>query len=169
VVISIKFGNLASYLQEGEGMMNVVVLMKDGRRRKGITDRFHPERPFLLLRQVDMAGNPTGYVDVEMQDIRAAFFVHDLALNRTSRHTMHDAPFQPPLPDPAKGTMVRVRFVWGEVMDGVVYDYEPDARAYFLHPHGPLNRAYNVERVYVTREAMRELKVLATPAPASNS
>jgi hypothetical protein len=54
-------------------------------------------------------------------------------------------------------------------MDGVVYDYEPDARAYFLHPHGPLNRAYNVERVYVTREAMRELKVLATPAPASNS
>ena len=65
--------------------------------------------------------------------------------------------------------MVRVRFVWGEVMDGVVYDYEPDARAYFLHPHGPLNRAYNVERVYVTREAMRELKVLATPATAANT
>ncbi|HKY59769.1 MAG TPA: hypothetical protein VJP59_02055 [Gemmatimonadota bacterium] len=150
-------------------MMNVVVLMNDGRRRKGITDRFQPERPFLLLRQVDVAGNPTGYVDVEMRDIRAAFFVHDLALNRTSRHTMHDAPFQPPLPDPAKGTMVRVRFTWGEVMDGVIYDYDPDARAFFLHPHGPLNRAYNVERVYVTRDAIRELKVLATPATASNA
>jgi hypothetical protein len=156
-------------LQEEGGMMNVVVLMKDGRRRKGVTERFQPEKPFLLLRQVDVAGKPTGYVDVEMQDIRAAFFVHDLAINRTSRHTMHDAPFQPPLPDPAKGTMVRLRFAWGEVMDGVIYDYDPDARSYFLHPHGPLNRAYNVERVYVTRDAIRELKVLATPATASNS
>ena len=149
--------------------MNVVVLMKDGRRRKGVTERFQPERPFLLLRQVDVAGKPTGYVDVEMKEVRAAFFVHDLALNRTSRHTMHDAPFQPPLPDATNGTMVRVRFVWGEVMDGVIYDYDPDAGAYFLHPHGPLNRAYNVERVYMTREAIRELKVLATPATATNS
>lgn len=149
--------------------MNVVVLMKDGRRRKGVADRFRPDKPFLLLRQVDVTGKPTGYVDLEMKDIRAAFFVHDLALNRTSRHTMHDAPFQPPLPNAASGTMIRVRFVWGEVMDGVVYEYEPDARAYFLHPQGPLNRAYNVERVYVTRDAIRELKVLATPATASNS
>lgn len=169
VVISIKFGKLASYLQKDNGMMNVVVLMKDGRRRKGITDRFEPVRPFLLLRQVDVAGNPTGYVDVEMRDVRAAFFVHDLALNRTSRHTMHDAPFQPPIPDPSKGTMVRVRFVWGEIMDGVIYDYKADDEAYFLHPHGPLNRAYNVERVYMTRDAMRELKVLATPATVFNS
>ena len=150
-------------------MMNVVVLMKDGRRRKGVTDRFQPDRPFVLLRQVDVNGNPVGFVDVEMREIRAAFFVHDLAINRTSRHTMHDAPFQPPLPNPASGTMVRVRFVWGEIMDGVIYDYEPDAPSYFLHPHGPLNRAYNVERVYATREAIRELKVLATPATATNS
>lgn len=145
-------------------MPKVVVLMNDGRRRKGLADRFDPERPFLLLRQVDTEGRTTGFVDVEMRDVRAAFFVHDLALSRTSRHTMHDAPVQPTLPDPAKGTMVRARFAWGEVMDGVIYDFEPDAPWCFLHPHGPLNRAYNVEKVYVTRAAVREIKVLATPA-----
>ena len=75
VVISIRFGKLASSLQEAQGKMNVVVLMKDGRRRKGVADRFRPERPFLLLRQVDVAGRPTGYVDIEMKDVRAAFFV----------------------------------------------------------------------------------------------
>ena len=149
-------------------MMRLVVLMKDGRRKKGLSDRFDPERPFLLLRQIDVTGKPTGFVDVEMKEVRAAFFVHDLALDRTSRHTMHDAPFQPALPDPANGTMVRVRFVWGEIMDGVIYDYEPDARWFFLHPHGPLNRAYNVEKVYLTRDAIREIKVLATPASASS-
>lgn len=138
--------------------------MKDGRRRKGLTDRFDPERPFLLLRQVDAAGRPTGFQDVEMKDVRAAFFVHDLALSRTSRHTMHDAPFQPTLPEVANGTMVRARFAWGEVMDGVIYDYSPDAPWCYLHPHGPLNRAYNVDKVYLTRDAIREIKVLATPA-----
>ncbi|MGH7550234.1 MAG: DUF6982 domain-containing protein [Gemmatimonadota bacterium] len=150
-------------------MLKVVVLMKDGRRRKGVADRFDPERPFLLLRQVDMAGRPTGFVDVEMKDVRAAFFVHDLALSRTSRHTMHDAPIQPGLPEAAKGTMVRARFEWGEVMDAVIYDYEPEAPWYFLYPHGPLNRAYNLERVYLTRGAIREIKVLATPATPSSS
>ena len=43
VVISIRFGKLASSLQEAQGKMNVVVLMKDGRRRKGVADRFRAE------------------------------------------------------------------------------------------------------------------------------
>ncbi|MGH7571497.1 MAG: DUF6982 domain-containing protein [Gemmatimonadota bacterium] len=148
-------------------MLKVVVLMKDGRRRKGLADRFDPERPFLLLRQVDTSGDPTGFIDIEMKEVRAAFFVHDLALSRTSRHTMHDAPFQPAIPEAASGTMVRARFAWGEVMDGVIYDYEPDAPWCFLHPQGPLNRAYNLDKVFLTRGAVREIKVLATPAGPS--
>lgn len=150
-------------------MIKIVVLLKDGSRRKGVADRFDPERPFLLLRQVDADGQPTGFVDIEMRDVRAAFFVRDLALGRTSRHTMHDAPFQPPLPDATNGTMVRARFGWGEVMDAVIYDYEPDAPWYFMHPHGPLNRAYNLDRLFVTRDAIREIKVLATPATPSST
>lgn len=149
-------------------MIKLVVLMKDGRRRKGLADRFDPERPFLLLRQVDVKGETTGFVDLEMKDVRAAFFVHDLALSRTSRHTVHDAPFEPALPHPSKGTMVRARFAWGEVMDGVIYDYQPDATWFFLHPHGPLNRAYNVDKVYLSRDAVREIKVLATPSTPSS-
>lgn len=150
-------------------MIKIVVLLKDGSRRKGVADRFDPERPFLLLRQVDADGQPTGFVDIEMRDVRAAFFVRDLALGRTSRHTMHDTPFQPPLPAATNGTMVRARFGWGEVMDAVIYDYEPDAPWYFMHPHGPLNRAYNLDRLFVTRDAIREIKVLATPATPSST
>lgn len=142
----------------------LVILLHDGRRLKGTTDRFDPEKPFLLLRRVDLNGKTTDFIDLEMKDILAAFFVHDLALNRTSRQVNGDALPVAEYPGDPNATMVRTQFKWGEVMDGLVLDYAPEAPWFFLLPVGWLNRADNNERVYVTREAVRSVEVLSAPA-----
>ena len=49
---------------------------------------------------------------------------------RTSRHTYRDAPVTPPRL--ADGQRLRVTFTWGEVMDGMSYDYDPRAVGFYL-------------------------------------
>ncbi len=142
----------------------LVVLLEDGRRLKGTADVFDPEKPFLLLRRVDVEGHVLGFLDIEMEDVVAAFFVRDLALNRTSRQTANDLQTEADLPDHSGGTTIRLRFSWGEVLDGVVYDYDPAANWFFLFPVGVLNRAANNERIFVTKKALAATEVLTAPA-----
>jgi hypothetical protein len=142
----------------------LVVLLEDGRRLKGTADVFDPEKPFLLLRRVDVQDRVLGFLDIEMKDVVAAFFVRDLALDRTSRQTANDSQPETELPDSSDATTIRLRFSWGEVLDGVVYDYDPAADWFFLFPVGMLNRASNNQRVFVTKKALAATEVLTTPA-----
>ena len=140
---------------------NVVVHLNDGTRRKGVADGFDPSRDRFLLKEVDVAGNMIAVHDIDLQSVHAAFFVRDLALMRTSRHTYRDAPVTPPRLA-ADGLRLRVTFTWGEVMDGMSYDYEPRAPGFFLYPLGPLNRAYNIEKVYIARKATARVEMLSS-------
>jgi len=142
----------------------LVVLLEDGRRLKGTADVFDPEKPFLLLRRIDLEGNVLGFLDIEMSDVVAAFFVYDLALDRTSRQNANGPQTVVDLPDPSGATTIRLRFSWGEVLDGVVYEYDPSADWFFLFPVGMLNRASNNERVFVTKKALAATEVLTAPA-----
>lgn len=142
---------------------NLVVLLEDGRRLKGKADFFDPEKPFLLLRRVDMAGKTAGFIDVEMEKALAVFFVRDLALDRTSRRTAAPAAGEAEAPEPAGGASLRVKLRWGEVLDGLAWDYDETAPWFFLHPTGFLNRADNNERIWLTRKAVAEVEVLAAP------
>lgn len=139
---------------------NVVVHLNDGSRRKGVADTFDPSRASFLLKEVDVAGNMVAVHDIDLQNVHAAFFVRDLALMRTSRHTYRDAPVTPPRLAP-NGKRLRVTFTWGEVMDGMAYDYEPQAMGFYLYPMGPLNRAYNIEKVFVSRKATARVEMLS--------
>lgn len=139
---------------------NLVVRMADGTRRKGVTNGFNPEKATLHLKEIDVGGNVVTIHDLDMQNVHAVFFVRDLAIVRTSRHTSRDAPFTPPTLRP-EGKVMRVTFIWGEVLDGMAYDYQPGATGFYLFPMGPLNRAFNIERVYVTRKATARVEVLA--------
>ena len=141
---------------------NLVVLLEDGRRLKGTSEVFDPEKPFLLLRRVDLKGNVLGFLDIEMKDVIAAFFVYDLALDRTGRE--NDAQLQVDLPDAAEATTVRVLFTWGEVLDGLVYDFDPSAEWFYLIPVGFLNRTTNNERIYISKRAVATTEVLTAPA-----
>ena len=136
---------------------NVVVQLNDGTRRKGVTDAFNPKKTTLLIKEVDVGGNVVEIHDVDMHSVHAIFFVHDLAIMRTSRHTNRDAPVSPP--DVGKnGKRVRVTFVWGEVMDGVSPDVGAKPPWFFLYPMGPLNRAYNIHQVYISRKAAARIE-----------
>ena len=142
----------------------LVVLLEDGRRLKGTAEVFDPEKPFLLIRKVDLKGNVLGFLDVEMTDVVAVFFVRDLALDRTSRQNANNPQTEADLPDPSGATTVRIRFSWGEVLDGMVYDYDPSADWFFLFPVGMLNRASNNKRVFITKKALAATEVLTAPA-----
>jgi hypothetical protein len=140
--------------------LNLVVRLSDGTRRKGVTNAFEPAKATLHLKEIDVGGNLVEIHDLDMQSVQAAFFVRDLAILRTSRQTNRDSPVTPPGLNP-DGKMLRVTFSWGEMMDGMSYDYEPRENHFFLYPMGPLNRAYNIEKVYVTRKATARVEVLA--------
>lgn len=140
--------------------LNLVVRLSDGTRRKGVTNAFDPNKATLNLKEIDIGGNLVEIHDLDMQSVQAAFFVRDLAILRTSRQTNRDAPVSPLSPNP-DGKMLRVTFSWGEMIDGMSYDYAPGEVAFFLYPMGPLNRAYNIEKVYVSRKATARVEVLA--------
>lgn len=139
---------------------HLVVRLSDGTRRKGVTNAFDPVKSTLHLKEIDIGGNLVEIHDIDMQSVQAVFFVRDLAILRTSRQTNRDASGAPPSLNP-DGKMLRVTFSWGEMMDGMSYDYDPNKQSFFLHPMGPLNRAYNIERVYITRKATARVEVLA--------
>lgn len=138
----------------------VVAVLSDGTRRKGMIDAFHPSRTRVRMQEVDLGGHMLEIHDLDMHDVLALFFVRDLAIHRTHRLMEKVSPSSP-APHDAGGTKVRIQFTWGEVLDGVVYE-APSGRfgAFFLYPLGPLGRAYNILRCYVTRGAVARIEVI---------
>lgn len=135
--------------------LKLVIRMIDGTRRKGLADNFNPSKSFLLLKEIDPQGKLVAYHDIDMERVLAVFFVNDLAMTRTARHTNRDAPNEMPVPD-VPGTKMRLKFVWGEVMDVIAVDYDPQVWGFYFYPMGPLNRSYNIEKAFVTKQAVVE-------------
>lgn len=137
----------------------VVVVLGDGSRRKGIIDGFHPTRVRLRMQEVDLGGNMLEIHDLDMHDILAIFFVRDLAVHRTHRFVNRASP-SPERPDSA-GLRLRIKFVWGEVFEGVLYD-QPQGRwgGLTVYPVSAVGRAYNILRAYVTRAAIVRIDVI---------
>jgi hypothetical protein len=46
-------------------------------------------------------------------------------------------------------------------MDGMSYDYDARSMGFYLYPLGPLNRAYNIEKVFVARKATARVEMLS--------
>lgn len=153
--------------------LNVVVYLNDGTRRKGVTEAFDPRKSILLVQEIDVAGHVVAIHDVDMPSVRAVFFVRDLALMRTSRLSARDGDPQP-VHEPRPGArLVRVSLVWGELVDGYTYDYDPKGRGFNLYPAGPLSRAHNILRIWVSNKAATRVEVRESygmvpgPEPAS--
>jgi hypothetical protein len=56
------------------------------------------------------------------------------------------------------GRTLRVRTTWGETLVGRAYDYRPDEPGFFIFPTDPLNRALNLERAYLTSQAVENVE-----------
>lgn len=136
----------------------VVVVLDDGSRLKGLVDGFRPERARFVLREVDLGGQVVRTHDVDVHQVLAAFFVHDLAL-------WQDQPVRPARrdrrdPEAPTGRPVRVTFVWGETLEGKVMAQDARRRWLLIEPLGGSGRSANLDRIFVTRRAIAAMASL---------
>lgn len=136
----------------------MVVRLADGSRLKGFSHDFVPGRSRFHLQEVTPGDTFGTSHDISIDDVHAIFFVHDFAFDRDRRYTEENAPRLPTDPPAEGGWRLKVACVWGEVLEGLSYGYEEDRPGFFVFPTRPLERAYNLDRAYLTRAAVRTIE-----------
>ncbi|HUP20939.1 MAG TPA: hypothetical protein VM778_13455 [Gemmatimonadota bacterium] len=132
----------------------MVVLRTDGTRLRGYSLDFVPGKPAFHFQEVDESGEVASTHTLPVEDVHAVFFVRDFGFERGRRYTAEDAPHDLPDPPTSGSKKLKVTCVWGEVIEGLTYAYEPDRPGFFLFPTAPEERAYNLERAYFTPHAV---------------
>ena len=132
-------------------MNKVVARLADGRMVKGMTADFSPAKDRF---HVTAAAAPVGTTTVEIHtnDLKALFFVKDLAGDPLHVEKKAFDPAHPPA-----GRRIRVEFKDGEVLVGTTTGYQPGRPGFFLVP---ADAESNVERCYVVAAATREISFL---------
>ena len=129
----------------------VVARFTDGRVVKGTTADFNPKKDVFHVLQVDVApGTPP--VTIEMNELKALFFVKDLEGNPFRLKTGATSP-----PRPAYGRRIRVVFHDGEEVVGTTAVYEPGRPGFFIEPEDAFT---NEERCYVVTKSARSITLL---------
>src|SRR5262245_65402323 len=102
----------------------VVVHFRDGRLLKGYTSDLTPNKSNFRLTPIDWGGESQ---TIEVETLKAVFFVKDFAGDSTYNEKKAFAPDAPYVPG-------RVEFHMedGESLVGVVLDYQPDEAGLFL-------------------------------------
>ena len=136
----------------------IVVLLADGTRIKGFSRVFNPIDVTFHLKLAAPDGETGEKLEVRLNETLAVFFVRDFAFGRARRYEPEDDLSPMPRPASAGGRAARVNTVWGEVLVGLTYDYRPEDPGFFLFPTDPLNRTLNLERAYLTRQAIEGLE-----------
>ena len=132
-------------------MNKVVARFQDGRTMKGRTNDFiaTKDRFFLVLEDGKPGAKP---VEVRVEELKALFFVKELAGNPDHKKTNH---FDPSKPVP--GRKVRVVFKDGETLEGVTQGYQPNRPGFFLVP---ADRHSNNERCFVITASTKEVALI---------
>ena len=123
----------------------VVARFQDGKTVKGTTTDFLPSRDFFHVHPDDGGGVAT----VRHAELKAIFFVHDLAGNPAHRPKNEFDPAKPVI-----GKKIRVVFTDGEVIVGTTQGYQPGRPGFFIQP---ADADSNTERCYVIAAATREV------------
>lgn len=125
----------------------IVARYRDGRTIKGSTADFLPARDIFHVQ------TPAGEtVPVRHADLKAIFFVRDLAGDPAHRERNEFAPGQA-----APGRKIRVEFQDGEVLVGTTQGYQPNRPGFFIVPADP---ASNIERCFVVTTSTRDVQLL---------
>jgi hypothetical protein len=132
-------------------MNKVVARYVDGRVVKGVTADFFPGRETFHL-SVASAAPAAAPLEIRVKDLKAVFFVKDLAGNPSHVEKREFDPSRPPA-----GRRIRVVFIDGEVVVGTTQGYQPGRPGFFVVPADP---AANTERCYVVAAATREVGFL---------
>lgn len=136
------------------------MLLADGTRLKGFSRDFNPSRSEFHLRVADPSGETGERRALAMTDVHAVFFVRDFAFDRERRYDPEGDLTAMTAPPSAGARAIEVTTVWGEVLLGLTYGYQPQRPGFFLFPTEPLERALNLERAYLTRPAVASVELL---------
>ena len=118
----------------------VVARFGDGRVGQGLTSNFQPLRENFHVQT--QAGEIAA---VHRAELKALFFVRDLAGDPTRRESTRFSPERP-----APGRKIRVEFPDGEVIVGTTQGYQPNRPGFFVIP---ADAGSNNERCFVVTAA----------------
>jgi len=132
-------------------MNKVVVRMVDGHMIKGVTTDFFPGKDVF---HVSIANAPIGTkpVEINIKNMKAAFFVKDLAGNPQHIKLNEFDPSHPPV-----GRRIRVVFKDGEVLVGTTVGYNPERSGFFVVP---ADAGSNNDRCYVITAATQDISFI---------
>ena len=137
-------------------MLNkVVARFKDGSIIKGNTNDFSPLKKHFHLEvlggqviDVDVAFLKA--LEIDLAELKAAFFVKDFEGNKTYNEEYGDIVV-------GAGRRVQVTFTDGEVIIGFALSYSPDRLGFFLVP---ADKKSNNARIYVINSSTRKVEFL---------
>jgi hypothetical protein len=128
-------------------MNKVVARFADGRLVKGQTADFVPTKRCFHIADAASAGLKP--VEIQMEELKAVFFVKDLAGDPTRVDRNEFDPERP-----RTGRSIKVVFKDGEVLIGTTNGYQPNRAGFFLEPADPSS---NTARCYVISAATKEI------------
>jgi hypothetical protein len=129
----------------------VVARYADGRMVKGSTSDFVPTKTAFHVADAS-AGAGAAPVLVQLNDLKALFFVKDFAGKPAHRPRNHFAEEKAP-----PGRKIQVVFKDGETIVGTTQGYQPGRPGFFMVPADP---DVNTERCYVVTTATRSITLL---------
>jgi hypothetical protein len=132
-------------------MNTIVARYADGRVVKGITNDFLPAKDRFHLLPTDSAPGARAQ-EILVGDLKALFFVKDLAGSPAHQEGNQFDPVKPPV-----GKKIRVVFKDGEVVVGTTQGYQPGRPGFFLIP---ADEKSNNNRCFVVAAATREVTLL---------
>ena len=124
------------------GPNKVVAKFKDGTIMKGSTTDFMPKKPNFHLN-----GQNGSVETIEVEDLKALFFVKDVEGNKDYNETYQDV-------IQGGGKRVQVEFNDGETVVGYVLGYSPDRQGFNLTP---ADLQSNNERIFVVASATKSV------------
>lgn len=130
----------------------VVARFKDGRIIKGKSNDFSPNKSYFHLeiaarKVIDVKIGELKVVEINIKDLKAAFFVKDFKGNKYRRDEYRDI-------ITGGGKKVKVKFLDGEEIIGYTQSYSPERQGFFVVP---ADIRSNNERIFVIRSATEKV------------
>ena len=129
----------------------IVARYRDGRTLKGTSQNFFPNKPVFHVHRAGETG-PGDLVEVNVEDLKAVFFVRDFTGNPKHVERKQLAPGER-----AQGRLMEVTCKDGEVIVGTTTGYDPKRPGFFLFPIDP---STNNVRIFLVTSAVRTARFL---------
>lgn len=132
-----------------------VVRFNDGKVLKGFTTDFHPNNNIFHIQLVkhDEVGQGEPQVEVDMNDIKAVFFVKDFLGNKEYKKVRT---FEGYDKAPLSQRKIIIIFKDGENFYGTTHSYSPERNGFFVFP---IDEQDNSDRVFVPSSSLQKVHV----------